>query len=112
MSEPLKLRLGLFDYVVIPTRADDNCRGCIDWVPREIRLKPSMCAMEQCQTLIHELLHASLDLVGQRDKKLGEEDICLALDGPLTMFLRDNPELFAVLMQGITRGQPIVKEAT
>ena len=111
MSEPLKLRLGLFDYAVIPTRANENVRGCMDPNRREIRLLPSMCAMEQCQTLIHELIHAALEVAGQRDRKMDEEDICMTLDGPLTMFLRDNPELFAVLMQGITRGQPIVKEA-
>ena len=105
----MKLRIGLHDFAVVPTRKEDkgDC-GCMDWHCYEIRIRPSMSPVRQCETLIHELLHGAYEMTGNSGKEMPEEAVCELLDGPLTMIFRDNPELFAVLMQGLQRGQPIV----
>lgn len=111
MSEPLKLRIGLFDYTVLALPANSGLMGQIDFQDREIRLRTEMCAVSQVQTLIHELIHGAIEMSGQSGRKFAEEEVCMTLDGPLTMILRDNPELFAVLMQGLQRGVKIVEAA-
>ena len=73
--------------------ADDSEGECYK-ILREIHLATGRSSDSTNSTLIHEILHAILDIGGiQGDEKLDEEAICCRLSTLLYYVIRDNPEL-------------------
>lgn len=82
------------------------------WVPRhaEILIDSTLHPNVQASTLMHEIIHACFFLCSSdpANDSYSEEEVCRALDGPLTEVLFDNPHLSKVLSSA-KQGRPIVK---
>lgn len=63
---------------------------------------------EQVRLLWHELIHVMWHAFNLPDRKLGEEDICLAIESPLAMVFRDNPHLGRVMTDAFGKAIPVV----
>ena len=75
-----------------------------------VEINTGLPPAEQAAVLVHELIHACFDVYGLKDEKLCEEDVCTALDGPLTALLTDNPTLPGVLHQAVNHGRNILED--
>jgi len=97
---PFKLRIGHFDIQVIPLSARRaktlECFGFYDSEDRTIAIKHPMQVSAQVETLLHEIIHAIMD-IWKYEGTMDEETVCANLDGPLTKVFQDNPHLLAIL---------------
>ncbi len=85
-----------------------NIVGQLRFTSEQILVWPKASAAEQARILLHEILHGVFEFSGDRRPRWDEESVISLLDGPLTMVLKDNPELFAVLHQALAHGRKIV----
>ena len=81
------------------------------WIAGEhkILIRCDLPPAEQAATLMHELIHAIYSTYALKGRRLGEEDVCCQLEGPLVAVFTDNPWLAGVLHQAVNHGVPIVK---
>lgn len=56
-------------------------------------------------TMVHELIHAIHFSYGLKNKR--EEEMCLALEGPLLGLIADNPRLCVALRKAVKQGVPL-----
>ncbi len=73
---------------------DEDLLGHVDHRSGEITLGTDMSASQKQDTLLHELLHAVLDLLGRDD-----EALVRLMTPPLLDLLQRNPKLVEYLMQ-------------
>jgi hypothetical protein len=97
---PFNVRIGHMDIKVIPISSrkarDLECLGYYEHEDRIIGIKHPMPIATQVETLIHEILHAIMD-IWKYESPMDEEAICSNLDWPLTKVLQDNPHLLAII---------------
>lgn len=108
----MKIKVGHRSYKVLPLpqqlRKRYHCSGLISFLEQTIHIQKLEQPNEQARLLIHELTHAIFAGVGDRGKKLDEEQVCSMVDNGFAMIFQDNPELLGVLHQALNRGKAIV----
>lgn len=71
-----------------------------------IELHPEQDPSMMASTLMHEIVHA-LWSVNCLPDRLGEEDVCRRLEGPLLALIVDNPGLIRALRKAVRKGVPL-----
>lgn len=105
---PASVKVGPFDYsVVVGGKAWDEARlkeNDADLIGHHspstltISMQPGLVAGAQREVMLHEVMHACFNAVGQPLKDDDEEDAVRALACGLLAVLRDNPPLVAYLL--------------
>ena len=108
----LSIKVGYADVHVLPMDRTLSLQcdavGLYSHTNHTIYIRRDHPPAEQAATLIHELIHACWAVFNMTRRKLDEEGVCQALEGPLATLFRDNPCLPALLHQATANGQPIV----
>lgn len=99
MKMPESVETGPFLYRVhLSEIALDGYNGGTNFNNRVIAIDGNITLDGQRETLLHEVLHCTLDLTGLRSMGKDEEENLVASLSPwLLMVLRDNPELVKFL---------------
>lgn len=98
---PKRLKIGPYDYKVQPHVFDDGDYGECDCKKLVIRVDTSTAPGTVRDTIVHEALHALLDLVGfgKRLTEEAEEDLVRSLSPALLDLLRRNPSLVDFILE-------------
>lgn len=111
----LILKVGYAPITIVPLSGPDaleqGISGSYSPALQVIEICTTDIAARQASTLVHELIHACFDVYRLKTDKLTEEDVCEALDGPLTALFTDNPLLAGMLHQAVNHGKPILLES-
>lgn len=102
MNRPRSVKVGPFRYAV---RFVDGLRAEVAWLNTDKRIayvSEREPEQSQAEALLHELLHAAVDLTAMRagaiEDGVKEEALVAALSPVLFAMLRENPRLVAFLL--------------
>lgn len=112
----MNLKIGHLIYEIRPLTKDTpkpTAEGeydgvCYNGSENTIYIKADQTPAEQVRILLHELIHAAWYAFRLPEKKLTEEEICVALESPLAIILRDNPGLGKLVASAFELDVPIV----
>lgn len=114
-SLPASIKIGWKHYRVEEwpetDARDENRLGDVTYVKQRIRVVSSVSDCQRAETLLHEVLHATMDMwsldVAEVSKVPNpEETLVTALSNGLSSVLRDNPALLAYLSDVWIRRPP------
>lgn len=105
----MKVRIGALDYPVLLATPEDEGWGeyqGIYYPDSHIELAPDQFPSLMASTLLHECLHGIFTVYGIVPAGQKQENLCLALEGPLLAFIRDNPGVIKAIQQA-AKGVPL-----
>ena len=95
-----KFKIGGHFYNVVREKNRSSNEGYVGQIlcgSKTIRLQDNMCAEQENDTLLHEIIHGMLDFMGETDKNKDEKSVERVAQG-IIMLIVDNKEFFRTLL--------------
>lgn len=103
---PTKVKVGWRDYKILEwdlhAARSAECYGETRHIPGEIAIDRTHPVEQQAETLTHEILHVIFRQWSIQDD-IGEERTVGALSNGLASVIRDNPDVWAWIQEGLAQ---------